>query len=174
MDSSSSSSRRKAPPLDPEDFASWELLFRNYCGYQEWDLFYYQYMPEIDMDELEQLQTPDGADTEESRRYVRQIKSDRKKYQKNTDKIRQNLVESLYDNPQTKLLAMEFQDYDTYDFYEAVVNRVKDTSVQSLNYHTGILNAMKCTTSDSRMDFANKLITLFLVVMNLGGEVDES
>jgi hypothetical protein len=36
-------------------------------------------MPEIDMDELEQLQTPDGADTEESRRYVRQIKSDRKK-----------------------------------------------------------------------------------------------
>ena len=122
------------------------------------------------MDELEQLQTPDGADTEESRRYVRQIKSDRKKYQKNTDKIRQNLFESLYDNPQTKLLAMEFQDYDTYDFYEAVVNRVKDTSVQSLNYHTGILNAMKCANSDSRMDFANKLITQFLVVMNLGGK----
>ena len=66
------------------------------------------------MNELEQLQTPDGADTEESRRYVRQIRSDRKKYQKNTDKIRQNLVESLYDNPQTKLLAIEFQDYDTY------------------------------------------------------------
>ena len=50
-------------------------------------------MPEIDMDELEQLQTPDGADTEESRRYVRQIRSDQKKYQKNTNNIRQNLVE---------------------------------------------------------------------------------
>jgi hypothetical protein len=62
--------------------------------------------------------------------------------------------------------------YDPCDFYEAVVNRVEDTSVQSLNYHTGILNAMKCTTSDSRMDFANTLITQFLVVMNLGGEVD--
>ena len=90
---------------------------------------------------------------------MRRIKSDRKKYLKNSDKIRQNLVESLYDNPQTKLMAMEFQDMDTADFYQAVVNRVKDASVQSLNYHTGILNAMKCVASDSRMDFANKLIT---------------
>ena len=68
-----------------------------------------------------------------ARRYVRRIKSDRKKYLKNSDKIRQNLVESLYDNPQTKLMAMEFQDLDTTDFYQSVVNRVKDTSVQSLN-----------------------------------------
>ena len=52
MDSNSSSSRRKAPPLDPEDFASWELLFKNYCGYQEWELFY-EDLPEIDMDELD-------------------------------------------------------------------------------------------------------------------------
>ena len=62
------------------------------------------------MNELEQLQDADGEDTEESRRYVRCIKSDQKKYLKTTDKIRQNLVESLYDNPQTKLMAMEFQD----------------------------------------------------------------
>ena len=139
MDSHSFSSRRKAPSLDPEDFASWELLFKNYCGYQEWLLFY-EDLPEINMEELEQLQDADGEDTEESRRYVRRIKSDRKKYLKNSDKIRQNLVESLYDNPQTKLMAMEFQDLDTASFYQSVVNRVKDTSVQSLNYHTGILN----------------------------------
>ena len=50
MDSHSSSSRRKAPPLGPEDFASWELLFNNYCGYQEWELFY-ENIPVIDMDE---------------------------------------------------------------------------------------------------------------------------
>ena len=173
MDSHSSSSRRKAPPLDPEDFASWELLFKNYCGYAEWELFY-EDLPAIDMDELEQLQDAGGEDTEESRHYVRRIKSDRKKYLKNSDKIRQNLVESLYDNPQTKLMAMEFQDLDTADFYQSVVNRVKDTSVQSLNYHTGILNAMKCVVLDSRMDFANKLITQFLIVMNLGGTVDEA
>ena len=54
MDSHSSSSRRKAPPLDPEDFASWELLFKNYCGYQEWELFllFYEDLPEINMEEL--------------------------------------------------------------------------------------------------------------------------
>ena len=55
MDPHSSSSRRKASFLDPEDFASWELLFKNYCGYQEWELFYEE-LPEINMEELEQLQ----------------------------------------------------------------------------------------------------------------------
>jgi hypothetical protein len=43
---SSSCSRRKAPALDPEDFASWEMMFQNYCGYQEWELFY-EDLPEI-------------------------------------------------------------------------------------------------------------------------------
>ena len=64
-DFTSSSSRRKVPPLDPEDFASWEMLFKNYCGYEEWDLFY-EYAPEIDEDELDRLRTPEGDDTEES------------------------------------------------------------------------------------------------------------
>jgi hypothetical protein len=71
-------------------------------------------------------------------------------------------------------MAMEFQDLPTVDFYEAVKNRVKDTSTQSLNYHTGILNAMKCTASDTRMDFANRLVAQFLVVMSLNGVVDEA
>lgn len=123
-DSTSSSSRRKAPPLDPEDFATWEMLFRNYCGYQEWDLFY-QDEPELDMVELEQLQTAEGEDTDESRRYEKQIRVARKKWKKNSDKIRQNLVEALCENPQTKLMAMEFQDLPTADFYDAVTNRVK-------------------------------------------------
>ena len=52
MDSTSSSSRRKAPSLDPEDFASWEMMFQNYCGYQEWELFWTE-EPEIDEEELE-------------------------------------------------------------------------------------------------------------------------
>jgi hypothetical protein len=71
-------------------------------------------------------------------------------------------------------MAMEFRDLPTSEFYDAVTSRVKDTSSQSLNYHTGILNAMKCTSSDSRMDFANRLVAQFLVVMNLNGQVDEA
>jgi hypothetical protein len=51
-------------------------------------------------------------------------------------------VEALCDNQQTKLMAMEFQDLPTGDFYDAVKNRVKDSSTQSLNFHTGILNQM--------------------------------
>ena len=93
-DSTSSSSRRKVPALDPEDFASWEMLFKNYCGYQEWELFY-QDEPEIDMTELEQLQTAEGDDTDASLRYERKIRADIKKWKKNSDKIRQNLVEAL-------------------------------------------------------------------------------
>ena len=36
---SSSSSRRKAPALDPEDFASWEMMFQAHVGFEEWELF---------------------------------------------------------------------------------------------------------------------------------------
>ena len=172
-DITSSSSRRKAPSLDPEDFASWEMLFKNYCGYEEWELFYAD-EPVVDEDELEALRTPEGNDTDESRRYERRIKYDLKKWKKNSDKIRQNLVEALCDNQQTKLMAMEFQDLPTSDFYDAVKNRVKDSSTQSLNFHTGILNQMTCTASDTRMDFANRLVAQFLVVMNLNGEMSEA
>ena len=172
-DFTSSSSRRKVPPLDPEDFASWEMLFKNYCGYEEWDLFY-EYAPEIDEDELDRLRTPEGDDTEESRRYEKSIRNDLKKWKKNSDKIRQNLVEALCENPQTKLMALEFQDLPTGEFYDAVKKRYKDTSSQSLHFHTGILNQMTCTASDTRMDFANRLVAQFLVVMSLDGEMSEA
>ena len=62
MDSTSSSSRRKAPSLDPEDFASWEMMFQNYCGYQEWELFWTD-ESEIDEAELENLKTPEAKVT---------------------------------------------------------------------------------------------------------------
>jgi hypothetical protein len=93
-ENTSSFSRRKAPPLDPEDFASWEMLFKNYCGYQEWELFSTN-EPEIDEDELDRLRIPEGDDTEDSSRYERRIKADLKKWKKNADKIRQHLVEAL-------------------------------------------------------------------------------
>ena len=102
----SSSSRLKAPPLYSEDFSSWEMLFKNYCGYQEWELFS-KNEPKINEDELDLLCTPAGNDTEASRRYERRIKADLKKWKKNADKIRQHLVEALFEKQQTKLMAMD-------------------------------------------------------------------
>ena len=52
----SSSSRRKAPYLDSEDFACWEMIFKIYCSYRKWKLFYAD-ESEVDEDELEALRT---------------------------------------------------------------------------------------------------------------------
>ena len=49
------------------------MLFKNYCGYEEWDLFC-EDEPEEDEDELARLRTPEGEDTEESHRYEKRIK----------------------------------------------------------------------------------------------------
>ena len=126
------------------------MLFKNYCGYEKWELFNAD-EPEVDEDQLETLRTPEGDDTDESRCYERRFRYDLKKWKKNSDKIRQNLVEALCENQQTKLMTMEFQDFPTGDFYDAVKNRVKETSIQSLNFHTGTLNQMTSTGSDTRM-----------------------
>ena len=37
--SSKNVSWRRAPVLDPEDFAGWEMTFKAYVGYAEWALF---------------------------------------------------------------------------------------------------------------------------------------
>ncbi len=93
------------------------MLFKNYCGYQEWELCF-EDAPEIDEDELERLRTPEGDDTEESRRCERRIRADLKKWKKNSGKIEQHLV---------ILMAMEFQDLPTGEFYDAFKSWVKDT-----------------------------------------------
>ncbi len=129
------SSRRKAPSLDLKDFASLEILFKNYSRYQEWELFSKD-TPKIDENELELLRTPEGDDSEESRCYEKRTTAHLKKWKKNADKIRQHLVEALCENLQTKLMARDFQDLPTGEFYDAVQSLVKDTSIQSLNYHT--------------------------------------
>ncbi len=56
-------------------------------------------------------------------------------------------------------MTMEF----TKEFFDKVKLRVKNTSAQSLNYHTGILNSMKCHSNEKRMDFS--------VILTLGGTV---
>ena len=73
------------------------------------------------------LLAENGDDTEDSLRYEKKIRVDQKKWKRNSDKIRQQLVEALCDNKQTKLMALEFQSLPTWEFYEALTSRVKDT-----------------------------------------------
>ena len=68
-------------------------------------------------------------------------------------------------------MAMEFQKLPTKEIFDKVKLRVKDTSAQSLNFHTGILNKMCCLSNEKRMEFADRLVAQFLVVLNLGGTV---
>ena len=102
---SSSSSRRKAPALDPEDFASWEMMFQALVGFEEWELFG-QEEPQVDEGKLLDLLAENGDDTEASLRYEKKIRVDQKKWKRNSDKIRQQLIEALCDNKQTKLIAL--------------------------------------------------------------------
>ena len=66
---------------------------------------------------------------------------------------------------------MEFQELPTKELFNAIKKRVKDISAQSLNYHTGILNSMKSHSNEKRMEFADRPVAQFLVVMKLGGMV---
>jgi hypothetical protein len=77
-------------------------------------------------------------------------------------KVRQSLLESLCENKHTKLIALEFQKLKTVEFCNAVKARVKDMSVQSLNYHNNILNM---PVKRKRMKFADRIIAQFLVVL---------
>ena len=170
LTSSSSDKRRRVPVLDPEDFCAWEMMFQAYVGFSEWELFE-KPRPELDPMMLTGLLSSSMDPTPASKKYEKEIKHEQEKWKYNNDKVRQALVESLCENKQTKLLAMEFQKLPTKEFFNAVKLRVKDTSAQSLNYHTGILNSMKCHSNEKRMEFADRLVAQFLVVLNLGGTV---
>ena len=161
--SSSSDRRRKAPSLNPDDFTAWEMMFQAHVGYAEWKLFQ-EPEPAIDEVKLNTLLeggVAGGAETRASRSYEKDIKYKRKKWNQNCDKIRQSLVESLCDNKQTKLMTLEFQSKNTVQLYAAIKFRLKDTSAQSLNFHTGILNAMKCLSNETRIEFFDRLVAQF-------------
>ncbi len=100
------------------------------------------------------------------KKYEKQIEGETLKWKLNMNKVRQALVESLCEKNQTKLMAMEFQKLPTKAFFNNVKLQVKNTSAQSLTYHTSILNIMKCHSIEKRMKFAR------LVVLNLGGELN--
>ena len=127
LTSSSSDKRRRVPVLDPEDFCAWEMMFQAYVGFSEWELFE-KPRPELDSMMLTGLLSSSMDPTPASKKYEKEIKHEQEKWKYNNDKVRQALVESLCENKQTKLLAMEFQKLLTKEFFNAVKLREKDTS----------------------------------------------
>jgi hypothetical protein len=162
---------RKPPILDPEDFAGWEMMFKAYVGYAEWELFK-EPKPEITVEQREHGLDEDGRETPQFTALSIATNLKYERWKANNDTIRQKLVESLCENKQTKLIALEFQDLPTGLFYSALENRLKDKSSQSLNYHTGILNRLTCLPNETRMEYVDRLVSQFLVVISLGGKLD--
>ena len=139
--------------------------------YAEWELLR---EPEIRVtqEQRDSMVASDGSPTAALTALIisTNIKYDR--WKANNDSIRQKLVESLCENKQTKLMALEFQDLPTPAFYAALEKRLKDTSSQSLNYHTGILNRLTCLSNETRIEYVDRLVSQFLVVLSLGGKLD--
>ena len=106
------------------------MQFQAHVGFAEWKLFQEE---EPVVDEAHLITLLDGGaaggdETRASRSYEKDIRSKSKKWHQNCDKIRQSLVESLCDNKQTKLMALEFQLKNTVELYAAIKSRLKDTS----------------------------------------------
>ena len=141
--SSKNVSWRRGPALDPEDVAGWEMMFKAYVGYAEWALFK-ETEPEVSEADRINMVDSKGDPTPALTALVIATDIKHKKWKGNNDSIRQKLVEYLCENKQTKLIALEFQDLPTPEFYKALEKSLKDTSSQSLNYHSGILNRMVC------------------------------
>ena len=53
--------------------------------------------------------------------------SDKRKWKLSSNKVRPALIQSLCENKQIKLMAMEFQKMPTKEFFSAIKRRVKDT-----------------------------------------------
>jgi vancomycin resistance protein YoaR len=123
LTSSSADKRRRVPVLDPEDYRGWEMMFQAYVGFNEWELFETA-EPELDATIYAALLTSSQDPTPESKKYEKQVESDKKKWKLNSNKVRQALIESLCENKQTKLMAMEFQQLPTKEFFDAIkINR---------------------------------------------------
>ena len=130
--SSKNVSWRRAPALDPEDFAGWEMMFKAYVGYAEWALFK-ELEPQVSEEDRINMVDSKGDPTPALTALVIATDIKRERWKVNNDSIRQKLVESLYENKQTKLIALEFQDLPTPEFYQSLEKRLKDTFSQSLN-----------------------------------------
>ena len=68
------SSSKKAPPFDPENFTFWSTLFQAYVGKAEWALFE-EPKPELDENAYEQTLGEGGAQTEQSQAMEKAVKN---------------------------------------------------------------------------------------------------
>ena len=104
-------------------------MFQAYMGYAEWALFK---GPEPQVSEEERIRGLDskGDPTPALTALVIATEIKHEKWKMNNDSIRQKLVESLCENKQTKLIALEFQDLPTPQFYQSLEN---DSRTHPLN-----------------------------------------
>ena len=91
-------------------------MFKAYVGYAEWGLFKKEEPKVSEHDRVNGLDSK-GDPTPALSALVIATNFKNDKWKANNDNIRQNLVESLCENKQTKLIALEFQDLPTHKFY---------------------------------------------------------
>ncbi len=91
--SKGNSSWRRAPALDPEDFAGWEMMFKAYVGYAEWGLFKEEEPKVSEQARLDGLDS-NGDPTPALTALVIATNIKNNKWKANNDNIRQKLVES--------------------------------------------------------------------------------
>jgi len=79
------------------------MMFQAYVGFNEWELFETA-EPELDATVYAALLTSSQDPTPESKKYEKQVESDKKKWKLNSNKVRQALIESLCENKQKNCL----------------------------------------------------------------------
>ena len=167
------SSSKKAPPFDPENFTFWSTLFQAYVGKAEWALFE-EPEPELDENAYQQTLDEDGEQTEQSQAMEKAFKNQFKKWEKNQNKIHQYLVEACSNTKALRLQTIEYIKLPGIEFYRSLEKRYLDTSSSQLTFHIGILNRMACGPSETRNDFVERLSEQILNVIGAGGEVPEN
>ena len=89
-----------------------------------WELFETD-EPELDATAYAALLTSSQDPTPKSKKYEKQVESDKRKWKLNSNKVRQALIESLCENKQTNLMAMEFQKLPTKEYFDAIKKACK-------------------------------------------------
>ena len=162
--------------FDPENFTFWFTLFQAHVGRAEWSLFETpEPEPEVvDGEEYDRTLDEEGERTDDTRLLLRAVEKDHIKWEKNQNKIHQQLVESCSDTKSLRLQTMEYIKLPGIEFYRSLEKRYLDTSSSQLTFHVGILNRMACGSSKSRLDFVERLSDQILNVFGADGEVSET
>ena len=133
----STSNSKKAPVFDHENFTFWSTLFQAHVGKAEWSLFETP-EPEVNADDYADTLDENGERTDETRILLKLVEKDHYKWEKNQNKIHQQLVESCSDTKSLRLQTIEYINLPGIEFYRSLEKRYLDTSSSQLTFHVGI------------------------------------